>query len=1756
MSIPVKKIMSILLPLAMVISLLPAVTLPAGAISVGTKRVDVERGGTYDSLLLAAPVQWGDNLIVSWQDYATKIYHDSLVSRSGAVSELAIAPVTPHTNDGSDTLIYQELSNGNLLICWYSGSSGTGLTDTYFKIVNASGSDIVGPTKINSAAGELNRFTDFAELSNGDLAFIWATDGTNYALRRFHANGTPVDANQISLTDLAGTTGKSQYTHQIAANSNGSFMIIMACYDFFYRGMVFENAAPTPVQVGGQNAFLISDRGEYDNICYVKTLSNGNFLTVYRKIPSGQTVYNRSIVYQVFSPAGNSLAPERVMESLNAWGYIEKPIITEGGFYLAYGSIDLNVTPNVTEDFFKYIENTDYTGTNIISHLPIALPPMHDQYGTYFMFVDVDGNLSFAVNDSDNGGTNYDIYLLRSPVSVPKSTDASLVSVAEQSDSTPGAQSGADTANAITWEINVPNAKSALALADFIAAAGATKQLYSDASFTVEITGANILALTEGGTTTAYLKVTAEDTVTAKYYAVAISRAAGLPEVTTGMASSVTSTTAAVSGAVTSEHSSAVTEAGVVYSTDADTDSVIGGPSVTKVAGGLASGTITANLTGLAPGTTYYFRAYATNGVGTSYGSKDSFTTTAIIPGAPVIGTATAGNGQATVSFSVPASDGGAAITGYTVTSNPGGITATGASSPIKVNGLANGTAYTFTVTATNSAGTGAASAASNSVTPKGEQTITFSNPGAQNFGTSPTLTATASSGLTVAFTSDTPGVCSITPGGTLTFHSAGTATITASQAGNGTYLSATSVTQSFTVNAVVPGAPTIVTATAGDKQATVSFTAPAFTGGVAITGYTVTSNPGGFTATGASSPITVTGPTNGTAYTFTVTATNSAGTGPVSAVSNSVTPNSSPAVTSVAVPANARYRAGQNLNFTVNFDQNTIVSGTPQIAINVGETTVYADYYAGSGSTALVFRYAVAAGLTDSDGVSVGALTLNGGTIQNTVGTNATLTLNSVGSTSSIFVDSIVPTVSSVAVPADGSYKAGGNLAFMVNFSEAVTAKTAGGTPYLTLTVGSAERQAAYVSGSGTPALLFQCAVQPGDVDGDGISVGMLSLNGGTIQDAAGNDAVLALNSVGNTSGILVDTVIPTVTIASLSSAVTATDPIPVTITFSENVTGFTVGDITVGNGTASGFSGSGATYTVDIAPSGDGEVTVDVGAGVAQDAAGNGNMSAARLSRNYDATAPTVGGSGAITTSELTSSSVKLAWVKASDTVTAAASLQYKVVYSTSNNISTVRDALSNGTLAQDWAADLSAYTVTGLSANTDYYFDVLVRDAGGNVSAYTAAAARTTAVSSGSSGGNNGATVIVNGQSQTVGNATTGTNTSGQTVTTVTVDTGRLEKILASQGSGATVTIPIIGSSDVAAGTLTGAMVKSMEDKEATIVIQTASGSYALPASEINVEAVSRQLGTSVSLADINVTVSIAEPSAAMAQVVQSAAARGGYTVMAPAVDFTIACAYGSQTVSVSSFNAYVERTIAIPAGVDPAKITTGVVVDLDGTVHHMPTRVTLIDGKYYAVINSLTNSTYSVIWNPVEFSDVASHWAKDAINNMGSRMVVTGIGNHQYAPQRNMTRAEFAAIVVRALGLEPDTGVSGFSDVPSSQWHSGYVKTAAAYGIIKGFSDGSFRPNDEITREQAMTMLARAMKVTGLNTGLTGSSADELMAAFSDGSVVSGFAKDAVAACLKAGITSGTSVATLSPKSEITRAEVAVMVERLLQKSNLI
>lgn len=332
---------------------------------------------------------------------------------------------------------------------------------------------------------------------------------------------------------------------------------------------------------------------------------------------------------------------------------------------------------------------------------------------------------------------------------------------------------------------------------------------------------------------------------------------------------------------------------------------------------------------------------------------------------------------------------------------------------------------------------------------------------------------------------------------------------------------------------------------------------------------------------------------------------------------------HTAPVVSSVGVPANGYYQAGQVLTFTVHCSENVVITGTPQLPITIGSSTVNAAYTGGTGSTDLTFTYTTVAGDNDRDGITTGsALLLNGGSIKDAAGNDATLTLNNVSSTALVFVITTPPSVTSVDVPVDGSYNAGHVLVFRVHFSDLVSVA---GTPVLPVTIGAATVNANYSSGTGSNTLLFTYQVVTGDHDDDGIALGStLQLNGGTIQDIAGNDATLTLNNVPSTAGVLVDAIAPTVTLTPAPTG-PVNHAITLTATFSEPVTGLAASGITVTNGTVASITGGSVTYTISITPTADGNVSATLNAGAAQDAAGNDNTVSNTLTYVYDATAPT---------------------------------------------------------------------------------------------------------------------------------------------------------------------------------------------------------------------------------------------------------------------------------------------------------------------------------------------------------------------------------------------------------------------------------------------------------------------------------------------------------------------------------------------------
>ena len=184
----------------------------------------------------------------------------------------------------------------------------------------------------------------------------------------------------------------------------------------------------------------------------------------------------------------------------------------------------------------------------------------------------------------------------------------------------------------------------------------------------------------------------------------------------------------------------------------------------------------------------------------------------------------------------------------------------------------------------------------------------------------------------------------------------------------------------------------------------------------------------------------------------------------------------------------------------------------------------------------------------------------------------------------------------------------------------------------------------------------------------------------------------------------------------------------------------------------------------------------------------------------------------------------------------------------------------------------------------------------------------------------------------------------------------------------------------------------------------------------------------------------------------------------------------------------------------------------------------------------------------------FPDILGHSNQAAIEALAVRGIINGRTDDFFVPGDTMTRAEFATILVRGLGL-PEQASSPFTDFTESDWFAAYVHTAYTYKLVNGTGEGTFNPYGTLTREEAITMIARAAELCGMNTDRDTFSAQLTLAGFLDYPQVSDWALGACAFCSEVEILDNSALY-LAPRRAITRAEVAEMLYRMLGKAELL
>lgn len=185
-------------------------------------------------------------------------------------------------------------------------------------------------------------------------------------------------------------------------------------------------------------------------------------------------------------------------------------------------------------------------------------------------------------------------------------------------------------------------------------------------------------------------------------------------------------------------------------------------------------------------------------------------------------------------------------------------------------------------------------------------------------------------------------------------------------------------------------------------------------------------------------------------------------------------------------------------------------------------------------------------------------------------------------------------------------------------------------------------------------------------------------------------------------------------------------------------------------------------------------------------------------------------------------------------------------------------------------------------------------------------------------------------------------------------------------------------------------------------------------------------------------------------------------------------------------------------------------------------------------------------YVVGYNDIKFNDVSSDfWARDSINGLAAREIISGTGNNIFNPNGKVTRAEFLKILMETFELIDNEAKCTLSGVAENTWYYGAVASAQKLGIISGKTDGSFGANEEITRQDMALILYRTYQTAGYKLN-----ANIQSRYFKDAANISEYAAEAVQAMQKAGIISGFKDGKFAPKTGATRAEAATMIYKLL------
>ncbi|WP_391574842.1 S-layer homology domain-containing protein, partial [Cohnella sp.] len=422
-------------------------------------------------------------------------------------------------------------------------------------------------------------------------------------------------------------------------------------------------------------------------------------------------------------------------------------------------------------------------------------------------------------------------------------------------------------------------------------------------------------------------------------------------------------------------------------------------------------------------------------------------------------------------------------------------------------------------------------------------------------------------------------------------------------------------------------------------------------------------------------------------------------------------------------------------------------------------------------------------------------------------------------------------------------------------------------------------------------------------------------------------------------------------------------------------------------------------------------------------------------------------------------------------------------------------------------------TAYKVTGLTANTPYSFTVKAYDAKGNLSAASQSLTVRTACA-GICGGIGGGPMLGNSEDE---------NT--VTLTNRDIPAASDGKISIDVKDKSTVVLPdriteLVGKND--------------------LEVRFGDAIVSLPP---EVLAQLSQLQSTSGLSDASMRLTAVQLNPAEVQGGLASDPSTEVAVFSPIYELKLAVVgKNGEEKLLSSFKTPI--TVRFPVNPGADRRLTGIYYIADNG------KLEYIGGRWEGneLVAELSHfSKYGVFEIKKNFEDVAAkHWALSVIQELAAKQIVNGITDTKFAPEKKVTRSEFAAMLVKALRLKPAAVSTAFEDVPKNAWYSEAVAAAYAHGLIKGLSDSRFAPQEQITREQMAIMVMNAYKIS------LKADSSEVALEFKDSSEISRWAQTSVTEAGSLGLMKGRNGNLFAPKDNASRAEAVQVISNLLQQ----